>query len=843
MKIKKFLSIRGYKSFGDYSWANFMRSKGGNTPGFAHCNVIFGENSAGKSAVCEILKSLSGDGDIALSVNVAASVSVDDKKYEFSGGKWSETLPAGCVLFFDSEFINRNVHTHGRRENAIDKGGHTQNIGKLILDLDDKTNTLNNEIKDAGHCVSVAETANLVLLNGGSAPSTEEIELLTKFGLLRTIGDNEHIGESKFALCNVLTSVLRKRLLEHVTSEEQRLSAETAIIESAMRRLSEISAISLAIMPALAFSISDASVYREVFGREVVSEAHDEAHEDIEANFIAHRSLIEAAKDELIAEDSVSRACPICMQPLANAKDVVDYYRSSFDHSYDEAKKKWLLSIDALLDEVRQISRNANDLLAATTACFGAIEKASNVGAPNVYDMAEKENFIRKASVLVGRQTSASALISSLESLKRIDARKELFSEKVYAELSNVAKDCRLHVASLAKLVSEKNGRIEEYKKSFADASKTANDLASKRGFLSEAKSVRSILDNNRDALVRAYEKNKSEAVFWKKYISAIKIERDQYVEATLGKSVVDDMNGFLKFVDSSFALDFFDPPTAITKDYPFSFTVKDSDSQIRDFKVGLSEGERQMISLALFFALAKKTKAPNGTGGKIVVFDDPVTSLDAANLKLVADYISTNRKIFGQVFVFTHHALFFKYLSKFDFAKFGIMRNGPSRGGSFIYLYASPNEPIEQRLKGLDKEIAVLSAAGSMNPQRLVLEYGQYLRLAVERLVKNDILMWNKDKMNEMWDELKKGRNRLTGLSDDDIDELKRIYGYCNWSNLVHADQQESSSLQELKKHIDKYLAVRSKAHKASGTLPPALALQCGNVQLVSGDDPKPSI
>ena len=40
------------------------------------------------------------------------------------------------------------------------------------------------------------------------------------------------------------------------------------------------------------------------------------------------------------------------------------------------------------------------------------------------------------------------------------------------------------------------------------------------------------------------------------------------------------------------------------TKDYSFSFKIKDQKGNEREMKDGLSEGERQLISLAFFFAI-----------------------------------------------------------------------------------------------------------------------------------------------------------------------------------------------------------------------------------------------
>jgi hypothetical protein len=89
-------------------------------------------------------------------------------------------------------------------------------------------------------------------------------------------------------------------------------------------------------------------------------------------------------------------------------------------------------------------------------------------------------------------------------------------------------------------------------------------------------------------------------------------------------------------------------------------------------------------------------------------------------------------------------------------------------------------------------------------------LKYGQLLRLAVEKFIKNDLLMWDKEKnFGVIVDNLKQGRNFIAKISDNDFEIIASIYQYCNYSNLLHADKEMPTTLSELRMHIDKFTEI----------------------------------
>ena len=97
--------------------------------------LIYADNGRGKSTLASILRS-AATGDASL---VAARATVDGTippsailqfgsghKVSFTAGKWSEARPE--LLVFDSDFIDKNVHSGG----AVSTG-HRKNLLKFAL--------------------------------------------------------------------------------------------------------------------------------------------------------------------------------------------------------------------------------------------------------------------------------------------------------------------------------------------------------------------------------------------------------------------------------------------------------------------------------------------------------------------------------------------------------------------------------------------------------------------------------------------------------------------------------------------------------------------------------------
>src|SRR6185503_293320 len=103
-------------------------------------------NGSGKSSTCDVLKSVSQTLDFPNAKPTVAELEIHDgtnsQTYKYKNDTWSGHVDPNSILFFDVDFINVNVHTHGERSNNLQHGAHMQKAGKLVIDLDEKANEL-----------------------------------------------------------------------------------------------------------------------------------------------------------------------------------------------------------------------------------------------------------------------------------------------------------------------------------------------------------------------------------------------------------------------------------------------------------------------------------------------------------------------------------------------------------------------------------------------------------------------------------------------------------------------------------------------------------------------------
>lgn len=167
MKINKIKKII-YKSYLDFNRERVCIKKNLQEAKFDKFNIIFWENWSGKSSICEILKSISlNDGfsfdnikpekiilEIETIVNkenknpqtweIFIKTDKEEKIYTYEQDLWNSNLDKDSLLFFDVDYINKNIHTHWERLNT--QWHHTQNSWKLIIALDEQANNMQEEI-------------------------------------------------------------------------------------------------------------------------------------------------------------------------------------------------------------------------------------------------------------------------------------------------------------------------------------------------------------------------------------------------------------------------------------------------------------------------------------------------------------------------------------------------------------------------------------------------------------------------------------------------------------------------------------------------------------------------
>ena len=791
MKIRKITTIKNYKSFSDFSWNKFCKNASGQEEILQNFSIVFGENGSGKSAICDVLKSVSQNQDFPNTPPSLAEVELNDgssnQVHKYENRNWASQIGKNSFLFFDVDFVNANVHTHGVRSSNLQQGAHTQRAGKLIIDLDEQANNLKEAVKTKKDEVETLQNSCAGILEQQFTDKDKE--------LFQTYKDADD-----------------KTKQEKLTKEQEelkKLEADLATLQKLNKKYAEINRISAVSQIVFSNPFSSKATFTELFTRQIKEKAQDEADEKIKTHFAKHRQFIEYAKDQ-IPKNYTGENCPLCMQPLANATKVIEYYRAVFDQTYENAKRKFLSDIETAKSELETIKSNLSLLPSKTTAVFDALEKIkTDFEIQDIYKLEEKTEHSGKFSDITTKEMDD--LLTALESLKKIE-RAQVDAAKLYDAVIKKLQEIEKFVKGVNDLIVAKNKSVSNFKGKYSDQSKITSEIQEKTQKQTGLGELIDFLKSEKIKLI----KNQNETIAKQKILSEElkKAQEDlkNYLANTIPESVISQMIAILGKFNLSFTLEHI-KPAPNTKDYSFSFRIKDQKGNEREMKDGLSEGERQLISLAFFFAINEKLQNKDKT---VLIFDDPITSLDSPNLKILAELIHKRTQEFSQVIVFTHHPLFFKYLAKCENPnpyKFGVLKNAEPFGGSFLFF--DPGFDLTAEVQKCNQEISQNAQNGNLKPEEIALKYGQLLRLAVEKFIKNDLLMWDKEKrFDEVTESLKQGKNKMAKLSDGDLEVVTNMYKYCNYSNLLHADKETPSALSELMTHIDKFVKILDKVN-----------------------------
>lgn len=181
-------------------------------------------------------------------------------------------------------------------------------------------------------------------------------------------------------------------------------------------------------------------------------------------------------------------------------------------------------------------------------------------------------------------------------------------------------------------------------------------------------------------------------------------------------------------------------------------YEVRRPDGSIAE---NLSEGEKNFIAFLYFYHLVYGSDSEDGeTRDKIVVIDDPVSSMDSSSLFIVSTLVrqmievcrnnadNRNRTVDGnfikQIFILTHNAYFhrevtYSYVPKYEYVSFYLIRKLDSKSSIKLSDDVNPKVPTERMNVNpvrnsyaalWDEYKEVKSAVPLMNVIRRILEY-----------------------------------------------------------------------------------------------------------------------
>jgi len=795
MKIKKINHIKEYKSFIDFKWSEFCVDSVADEKSFCPFNVLFGENGSGKSSICDILKDLSKNRPFSDNCDKPNSIQIkiDKALYNYSTNAWDNLLPQNSILFFDQSFIDENVHTNGERSNERNK--HSQNSGKLLIDLDAEANRKKQSEIDTAKALKVFEDGNTAKLN----------QTFLRHDLELYVALKEKTEEELIALRDAYNDKHKK-----YTDDIEQLKLRK-------NQTTNVAAFTPPVEVSLTKELISISEIQEIFTRKIEDSSSKIASEYLINHITKHKEFIEKGLQIIESLDS-KVSCPFCLQSLKSQEEIINSYSAFFNQTYKAQKAKFISDIEFIKNRLHDLKKEAAILPSRITHSYNILSEFwsnYNVGSylnentSEVVGMdafSERYSFEEKINSMSNYPKAFDDLLIALENLKTIDNKTYDFN-KDFIAISTHLNEIKIALVVITQSLKEYTNKIIEFKAKYSDVATINQEIQRKESELIIFTNLKNYFDKNYQPLIKEWYKLKDEKEVLGLAHTTAKNELKAYILTQAPTLILSKMMLFLNRFNLSFTLE----PNRVagsTSEVPFSFKILDLNGKERNIKTGLSEGERQLISLAFFFAINENTADKEN---KILVFDDPITSLDASNLKILSDAIFEQVNIYSQVFVFTHHPLFYKYLIKKESPnpnKFGILKNTTAFKGSLIYVDSEFD--LHSLLKGSHQSLITKATAGTLSLEEAAITYGHLLRLSVERFIKNELLMWNKeDSFSKLTGGLKDAKSKIKLLTDTDLDVIDKVFKYCNYANFLHADKEASSALNELLQHIDKYIII----------------------------------
>lgn len=790
MKLKKIEKIKKYKSFQDFNWNPFFNSQEFHDI----ANIFYGENGTGKSSVCSILKSVCDKKSFVNNqIPDEICIKFDDGEYEFLNGSnnWDKNKGAEDFLFFDREFVHDNIHLGNTRDTQA--SGQEQKSGKMIIEFDSEA----IKLREARHKTKQAKR--------DKDEQVKKYKEDHKDTLAFPLSDDE---KTLFEIYKDKTKEEITELKKELAKEKKETEKKLEVDKATQKQVNDIqNSISEIKNDKIELSLSENLIYQSLFNFDLKEQVQIQAEQDLINKIRQHKDFFQTGIQ--IREDHKSK-CPFCQSENEeeNIGKIIKAYNDIFDDTYKKQLQTFESNKNTLIEELEDIINEVKNYdLNSVFVSLSELNQKYKI--KDIYSVEEQKKYNKPTT----------SKIADLK--KKIENLKKPNNEDIAGVYSNVKSEfdtLETFLNDIYTFIEKKNQLIHKFKTDNTDE-KIQQRITANSQKISENELELAFFNENKIEKQKQKETKEKELASiqkefddFKKQHYEIKEKYENHCSGEVFQGMISNMQKYFSSFKFDFTLELKKEKMGNKTETPFAFKILDNEENERDFKEGLSEGELQVLSLCFFFAFLDIQTNPKN---KILVFDDPITSLDNNNLSHLVDLITEEHTKFSQTFIFTHHRTFFKFLrSKFNLDKkpnkkaseYYIFRNKNDLGGSFI----CPNkvDDLRQKLKNLESHINKESKNGGISEEQLIIEYGQYLRYEVENYIKNDLLHINKHNFGSTVDCLIQNKENNHDLSIDDLKKIKDIYSFCNWT-VSHVSYGDDYGLGQLKDKINDFIEV----------------------------------
>jgi wobble nucleotide-excising tRNase len=608
--IKCFQIIQGVGTFTNFRPKSMVQ--------FGKNTVVYALNGYGKSTIAAILKSLvncdstkiterkslQGGNSTNLEQEVVLLYESGSSVYK-KGWKHNGIISPPEVLVFDQQFVYDNLFVQ-RVESD-----HKQNIHKIVIGSDGLR--ISQELTDAKE--------NEKQLKKLFDDKQKELEKRQK---LTNRSDYLSIPESDKA--NILIELENVKRQIDAKNEEERIRSYIGLAPLSL--------------PKLKFDLP--KTYKLSF-----ESIHAEAEQKVKTHIKDHTAKPESAESFIQqAIEQTKDSCPFCGQNLDPAQSLINAYRKYFDQSHRAS----LEMIRTCLAEINHwnpraellLLKNQYDKFDDAVRNFNKYVQANQIPPVDLFSYVSRLETLKENVQRTLEQKSLNiALCPPNDEIVELDA--------IFYDLKDV-----LEAANLAYKQSTEN--IEKYLISIS--SETVYALNTRRSYLDESIKRFSESENNWCQEYQTLDAKFQQATA---LITVLTDKLSDY-SAKVFEEYQASINKTLEDLGVDFRLDRFIEQVDNRSKQPFAeFQIVINESQVPlqargsnpCFQNTLSEGEKNTLSFAFFINWIKRQ---TDLAQKVIVFDDPLSSLDDQRKNLTTRLIRDLSHHAGQTIVLTHN-------------------------------------------------------------------------------------------------------------------------------------------------------------------------------------------
>lgn len=630
-KVEKLISIGKFRNYQATGQVNFKK-----------LTLIFGDNGSGKTTLSSIFRSLTTNNPEIIRNRIstnhttvqAAQISqlgTPNIFHTFGANGWTKQFPD--IEIFDIHFVNDNIYSGFDFSDEHRKKLHQFVIGAQGIDIQNQM-----EQNKIDKTISKQTQTNI------------EAQLIQQVGNnLTTDLINEFIR---------IHAELGTNIDQLIANAESALaSANANSIIQTLQPLSNLTRISTGIN--FASIISDLQTTSQTIQNALLEFLFSQHCQDLSANSIAgpenwlQKGFAYLESKKIANEPNIS--CPFCKQTININSDILNAYASKFNIAFNELVQRLQMHLNSLqnfnLDVTIQAINNINHtntgrITSWTTHLPKTVQPpVFNIIANQANLRTEFQNLIELVQQKISNPTIAitTDIVSVFQSSEQtINANIDIYNQSVATYNTAITMfRASIQTVEVAQLEVDKLKRI---KKRFETPIDTlCNQLIAERQRLKGLETAYTQLSHQQQTAATTFFKNYQKQI--NDYLGTVFRTPFQIADvvhvAPQGRATQSKI-GYKLTIDGN--------DISFTPNQPFNA------------KECLSEGDKSTIALAFF--LSKLNIDPNRQD-KILIFDDPLSSLDTNRRTYTIGIIKSLFQQLKQVVVLSHNEYFLHEISK----------------------------------------------------------------------------------------------------------------------------------------------------------------------------------